>query len=166
LQDSTVSIRGHLQRVDGGGTRAGTPRQSVLDVGLKLSYSYFLNMQGILHTVLRQISNIARVTFCVSVALMLVMLPVPRVHQAADHFRSPEIRRSIERNVFLERTKNDFSERISTNYLEPTSLLRTETEDSVKLIVGFAPTPQVPITRLLLRLKLGSSVSGTPDPLL
>jgi hypothetical protein len=123
-------------------------------------------MQRIFHTVLHRFSNIAHAMACLSVALMLLTLPVPRVHQAADHFRSPEMRRSIERNVFLERSKDDSSERISANYLEPTSLFRTETEDRVKPFAGFAATPQVPLTGLLMRLKLGSSRSGTPDPLL
>jgi hypothetical protein len=123
-------------------------------------------MQRPLHTVLRRISDVVYLATCLGVALMLLTLPVARVHQAADHFRSPEIRRSIERNVFLERTKNDSSERISASYLEPTSLFRTETEDSVKPFAGFVPIRQVPPTRLLMRFKLGSSRSGTPDPLL
>ena len=110
--------------------------------------------------------NIAELAVCLGVVLMLLTLPVPRAHQFTDHFRAPEVRRSVERNVFLERTKSDASERISTHYLQPTGLFRADTEDSVKPFREFALTPRVPLTRLLLRLKLGPSRSGTPDPLL
>jgi hypothetical protein len=98
--------------------------------------------------------------------LMLLTFPVQRVHQFADHYRTPEIRRSVARHSFLDETKSDASERISAHYLEPGSLVLVDFENDVKPFKESARVPRVPLARLLLRLKLGSSLSGTSDPLL
>jgi len=97
---------------------------------------------------------------------MLLTLPLSRVHQPTVHVRAPEFRRSVQRHIFLEQTKPDTAERISAHYLQPTGLFQVDAADSAKLFKKFAPIPQVSLTRLLLRLKLGKSRSNTPDPLI
>jgi hypothetical protein len=108
----------------------------------------------------------AQLIASLGVMLMLLTFPVGRIHQATDHFRSPEVRRSVERNVFLERTKSDASERVVPQKFKSPGLFLIDTADSVKADKEFTPTPQIPLTRLLLRLKLGPSRSSTTDPLL
>jgi hypothetical protein len=125
-----------------------------------------MKMRGVLHSAFRRAANIVRIAAGLSVGLMLLMLPVPGVHQRVDHFRSPEIRRSIERSVFLERSSNGTSDCLSTNYLEPTGFVRANAEDSVLPPKEYAFIPQIPLPRLLLRHNSGSSHSGIPDPLL
>jgi hypothetical protein len=123
-------------------------------------------MQGVLHSVFRRSVNIIHLAASLSVAVMLFALPLPRVHQAIDHFRSPEIRRSIERNVFLERTTNDTSESLSSSHVELTGLFLANDEDRATFSTECTFIPQIPLPRLLLRRNSGSSHSGIQDPLL
>ncbi len=125
-----------------------------------------IEMRCILHRVLAGTSNIARLAVYLSVALMLLTLPLSRVHQPTVHVRSPELRQSVQRHIFLEQTNPDAAERISAHYLQPTGLFQADAIDRAKLFKKFAPIPQVSRTRLLLRLKLGKSRSSTPDPLI
>lgn len=125
-----------------------------------------MKVHGVFHNVFRRSVNVIHLAASLSVALMLLTLPVPRVYQPADHFRSPEIRRSIERSVSLERTTNDTSESISASYLEPTGFFRANDEARLTPSTEYTFVPQIRLSRLLLRRNAGSSRSGIPDPLL
>ena len=120
-----------------------------------------IEMRCILHRVLGGTSNIARLAVYLSVVLMLLTLPLSGVHQPTVHMRAPELRRSVQRHIFLEQTKTDAAERISAHYLQPTGLFQADTADSAKPFEKFAPIPQVSLARLLSRLKLGESRSNT-----
>ena len=100
---------------------------------------------------------------CIIVALILVVLPLARSHRAGVHFRTHEARRSVERHTFLEQSKVYEIERVHPATLR---FAFVALEDAPRPLQGFVRTPQLPITRLLLRLKLGLSSSGSPDPLL
>jgi hypothetical protein len=98
-------------------------------------------------------------------ALMLLSFPLQiGVHDFNDHFRNPRVCQSIVRHTSVERGESSGVDRIAV-------------VDAVRMqaLVGEAefkagpPRPQlvpsIPLPRLFLRLKLGSS-SSSPDPLI
>jgi hypothetical protein len=129
-------------------------------------YYQRLTMDRSLQLRVRGISAILRLMACLASVVMLVTLSAPRGHQVADHFRFPEIRRAVEQHTFVDKSKIDAYESISANYVRPSSLFQIDTDLGVKPSRDLTPVPTVPISRLLLRIKLGPSRSSTPDPLL
>ena len=123
-------------------------------------------MHGILHNLIRRASNVIHLAAFLSVSLLLLTLPVSRIHQTATHCRAPDIRRSIERHVFLERAEEHPLKGISATFHEPNGLFRANTEESLKPFAEYESIPQILPARLLLRLKLRSSRSAAPDPLI
>jgi hypothetical protein len=112
-----------------------------------------------------ELSKILHLLVCLTGALMLVF-PVSRVHQRIDHFRAPDIVRSVEMHTSLDRTTGDpWKQRISANHCYLDTVLDAEEELPITL-AGIESTPTVPIIRMLLRLKLGPTPSADSDPLL
>jgi hypothetical protein len=101
---------------------------------------------------------------CLCSILMLMTFPTIRIHQPAEHLRTPGIWRSITRHTSLDRTTADSSERISVDH-RCLETLFVKNEEPQKALGNIDPTPSVPIVRLLLRLKLGPSPSDISDPL-
>jgi hypothetical protein len=96
--------------------------------------------------------------------LMLLTFSIARIHQPADHFRMPETFRSVTRQISLDRTTCDSSERLSFEHRHFDVML-INNEDTADSRREFDSTPSIPIIRLLLRLKLGPSASDSSDPL-
>jgi hypothetical protein len=98
---------------------------------------------------------------------MLLTFPLIKAHTFNDHFRTPEIRRSILRHTQVAETENATAqsvERIRIQPFELPLLLESETKFATVTNVEFIP-PSSP-TRLFLRLKLGASPAGGEDPLI
>jgi hypothetical protein len=70
------------------------------------------------------------------------------------------------RTTPVARTGAGTAERIANQAVMPAILESVETGDAVKPVVKFEFSPQVPISHLLARMKLGCSRSGGQDPLL
>ncbi len=114
----------------------------------------------------RRAAKLLNLAACVVSMLMLLAFPLERVHQYTNHLRAPEIRRTIERHTFVAHSEARTAERIANQAVMPAILESVETPDAVKPVVDFKLSPQVPISHLLARLKLGSVHSGGQDPLL
>jgi hypothetical protein len=103
---------------------------------------------------------------CIVSVLMLLAFPVQRVHQYTNHFRAPQIRRSIVRHTPIAHPEAGTAERIANQAVLPALPVYIDTGDEVAPAANIEFVPQVPISHLLSRLKLGSSRSGGQDPLL
>src|ERR1700757_2567346 len=119
------------------------------------------------HRTLARMARIIHLTTCVSVVLVLLTLPIPRDHQPAERVRAPEITRLITRSVSPERCTNDTCDSIGPVSLDFFPVRAIAQNDRLEPVVQFAatPAPRIALTRLLLRLKLGSSQSGASDPI-
>jgi hypothetical protein len=102
---------------------------------------------------------------CAFSVLMLLTLPIRSAHQYQNHFRSPEVRRTIERHTFFAHTNIGPAERISHSAVQPTLLASVEDEDAIEPAGNREFSPPILTSRLLLRPKLGSR-SNSQDPLL
>jgi hypothetical protein len=124
-------------------------------------------MRTSLTSVTKSAASVVRVVAClVSVALLLTF-PLGKAHTFNDHFRTPEIRRSIVRNTQVAETDNATSESVQRINIRPIplpQLLDPNKESANTTNVEFVP--QAAPTRLFLRLKLGTSPGGGEDPLI
>ena len=112
-------------------------------------------------------SSLLNLAACVVSVLMLLTFPVRQAHQFAPHFRTPQVRRSVERHTPISQPEAGPVERHAHQAVVP--MLFTPADDAgyvAKPFAHFEIPSQVPIARLLSRLKLGSSRSGGQDPLL
>ena len=103
---------------------------------------------------------------CVVSVLMLLAFPIRQADQFTNHFRTPEVRRSIERHTPIAQPESGPAERIAHQAVMPSVVMPVETGNVVDPVAKVDLSFQVPLSRLLLRLKLGSSRSGGQDPLL
>ena len=110
---------------------------------------------------------IIRTGLCLVGMLTLVTFVTLQGHQFTDHFRAPEVRRSTERHTVLIESRNDASDKITVAQRlsrVPVVDAKSVTRPLGQFDSSFVPT--LPITRLLVRLKLGPSRSGGQDPLI
>lgn len=110
--------------------------------------------------------NGLHLAFCLCVALVLLILPMPHGHQPIQKIRAPEISHSLTSSVSLERSTSDISDRLVLNCLRPVQSFVPATQDRVEPREVFDPAPRDSLIRLLLRFKLGPSASSLSDPLL
>lgn len=108
--------------------------------------------------------RIAHIAACAIGLMMLLSVPIQRPHRFTDHFRGPEVRRSIERHTKIAPPESGPENRIQFDVLRRLAA-PVDDEAEIKALPDFDPVPQVPLTRLLLRLKLASSRAGAQDPL-
>jgi hypothetical protein len=98
---------------------------------------------------------------------MLLTFPLSKAHTFNDHFRTPEIRRSIVRHTQVAEAENATTESVQRINIQPTplpKLLDLNKQSASITIVEFVP--QAAPSRLFLRLKLGASPGGGEDPLI
>jgi hypothetical protein len=105
------------------------------------------------------------VAFAFSV-LMLLTLPIRSAHRYTNHFRTPEVRRTVERHTYVVHGNAGSAECVSHQDVLVPVRVSVDDGDAIKPAIDSEIAPQIPISRLLLRLKLGSSRSGNQDPLL
>jgi hypothetical protein len=119
-----------------------------------------------LHSKTRKAARLLNLAVCVVSVLMMLAFPMRSAHQFGFHFRTPEVRRSIERNTAFANPEPKPSERIPYQAVRPALFVLVDTGDAPFPIAHVELSSNVDFPRLLLRLKLGSSRSGSQDPLL
>jgi hypothetical protein len=117
------------------------------------------------HSTARKVARLLNLAACVTSILMLLAFPIHSAHQFSDHFRTPEVRRSIERHTPIAHPDSGTSERIPHQALLPVLLMSPDYGEAIKPAPTWELASQIPSSRLLLRLKLGSSRSSSQDPL-
>jgi hypothetical protein len=98
--------------------------------------------------------------------LMLISFPIRSAHQFENHFRTPEVRRSIERHTAIVNPESKAPERISYQGVLPSFLKITDAADVPYPVARGQVSDHLEFPHLYPRLKLGSSRSGSQDPLL
>lgn len=120
-----------------------------------------------LHSFIRRCVLLTRVSASLVAALTLLTFALPHAHQSTNHFRTPEVRNSIERHTFLNETRSDCSSRIGIEQDLLSPLLLTTVEDRMAKLETQRPVILPRASRLLARLKLGPrSDSSGSDPLI
>ena len=114
---------------------------------------------------LRTAAAIIRAIACVASVAMLLTFPTIKPHTFTDHFRTPEVRRSILRHTQLAEVENGTVKCIVRLGIQPNALpllfdfkAKFPTISNVELALQASPT------HLFLRLKLGASPAGGEDP--
>ncbi len=108
--------------------------------------------------------TMTRMTACLIAALTLLTFPAQHMHQAANHFRTPEVRNSIERHTFLNDTRSDCSYQITIEQDRFSPLILIDSDDRPAMVETQGPILAPRISRLLLRLKLRPHTSSGQDP--
>jgi hypothetical protein len=99
--------------------------------------------------------------------IMLLAFPLVRAHDFNAHFRFNEARRSTIRHTSIETNKSETPvDQISQNHQRPNPVIPVELKLNTDPQPDVTWVSSVPISRLLLRLKLGVSRTGPADPLL
>jgi hypothetical protein len=118
------------------------------------------------HSITRKAATLLNLAVCVVSVLMLLAFPLRSAHQFTDHFRTPEVRRSIERHTPIAHPDSRIADRIAHQAIMPAFLVPVDIGEATFSVANVEVSSKTPISRLLLRLKLGSSRSGGQDPLL
>jgi len=113
-----------------------------------------------------QAASVLNFAACLVSVLMLLAFPMQSAFRLADHFRAPEVRRSIVRHTFIAQHQSGPVDRIARQAVLPAFPAPIDTENVTEPISNIEISSQVPLSRLLLRVKLGPSRSGGRDPLL
>lgn len=110
-----------------------------------------------------RLAHVLNLLACAVSLLMLLAFPLRSAHQYTNHYRAPEIRRAIERNTPIAHPEAETAECIAHQAVLPRLLAPTHTGEVAEPVSNIEFFSQVPLSRLLLRLKLGSSRSGGQD---
>jgi hypothetical protein len=103
---------------------------------------------------------------CVLSVAMLLSLPASTVHDFDAHFRTPEVRRSIERTTSVAFGEDNAGECLDRSNLLPTFFVPSEPDHHPTARDTVEKPFTAPRFRILSRLRLMSSGSGGQDPLL
>ncbi len=110
------------------------------------------------------IGSVLRPAACLTAMLLLLSFPMTPAHRFSTHFRSPEVRRSLERHTFVASYDAHPDIEPSDINLAPTPEAQIEVSAGVASPRAFELPRPVSLARLLMRPKLGSSAGGQ-DPL-
>jgi|SRR5580698_862587 hypothetical protein len=104
---------------------------------------------------------------CVLSVAMLLSFPAGNAHRFNPHFRSPEVRRTAERHTSIASPSHVTDESALQPRVMPTFFAPMQSSaTALGRDRGFASPAEVPVLRLLNRLKLCTSGSSGQDPLL
>jgi hypothetical protein len=118
------------------------------------------------HFATRQAASLPKVAVCVVTVLMLLAFPLRSTHHFADHFRNPEVRRSIERHTPIAHSDTETTGRVAHQIVLPAFVSPLDIGKARFPVTKVQVSSETPISRFLLRLKLGSSRSGSQDLLI
>jgi hypothetical protein len=116
------------------------------------------------HITVHKAARLFNLAACIVSVLTLLTFPMQAAHQFTDHFRTPEVRRSIERHTPLAQPESQATDRIPHQALLPHILIPVEDGKAIVPVTNLEFSSQVPLSRLFSHLKLGRSRSGGPDP--
>ena len=111
-------------------------------------------------------ASVVQASACFVSLLMLLTFPIHHVHHFSDHFRTREIRSSIERHTFVGRSEADDGDQVDVREAFRVRLLLSYHSDVRKFTNHPESPTELPSTRLLVRLKRGPSHRASADPLL
>jgi hypothetical protein len=106
------------------------------------------------------------VAACIISIVMLLSFPASKVHCFGAHFRSPEVRRAVERQTSVAHGESNLHESIARSGLLPTFFTPRETNSKIIPVDNFESAAEVTLLSLLNRRKLNPCGSGAQDPLL
>lgn len=112
------------------------------------------------------LTAILNVAACIVSVVMLLSFPAVRVHSFGTHFRSPTVRRSIERHTAVAQTDDQGGDRVAPAVALPSFFTSIEPASRVVTRGDSPPFSHPPIVRLLSRRKFCPSASSGQDPLL
>jgi hypothetical protein len=118
------------------------------------------------HITVHKAARLFNLAACIVSVLTLLTFPMQSAHQFTNHFRTPEVRRSIERHTPVTQSESQVTECIPYQALLPNLIIPVDEGKVPIRVTNFEFASQVPLSRLLSRLKLGPSRSDGPDPLL
>jgi hypothetical protein len=118
-----------------------------------------------LTAMMRTTAAIIRAIACIASVAMLLTFPIIKPHSFADHFRTPEVRRSIVRHTQVAEVENATVRTVERFGIQPSAVpllfdCKTKHPDISNVELALEAIP----TRLFLRLKLGASPAGGEDP--
>jgi len=125
-------------------------------------------MRTSLTAVMKTGATVIRGIACIAIVAMLLTFPTIKPHNFTDHFRTPEVRRSILRHTQVAEVENGTEKSVERLGIHPNALPLLFDFDFAK--TKFATTSNLELalqaspTRLFLRLKLGASPAGGEDP--
>ncbi len=114
----------------------------------------------------KALASFLHLVVCIVSLAMLLLVPATRVHNFGTHFRSPEVRRAAQRHTSIAHSDSNPNERIAESTPLPAFFTPTETFSNTIALDSFVSYAEVPVVRLLNRLKLNPSGSSGQDPLL
>jgi hypothetical protein len=116
-------------------------------------------------TLIRQLRPVVHAFVAAVVFAVLLVFPAARPHSLTNHFRTPEVRNSIQRHTSLGDTRTDVSPQIATeyNHVSDAFLLADGGVEPARRLNESPPPPQFV---LRVRMKLGNSRVNSTDPLL
>src|SRR5579864_8931644 len=118
-------------------------------------------MRTPLAAMLRTAAAIIRAIACIASVAMLLTFPTIKPHTFTDHFRTPEVRRSILRHTQVAKVENDTVKSVVRLGIQPNPLpLLFDFKTKFTTISNIELALQASPTRLFLRLKLGASPAG------
>jgi hypothetical protein len=110
---------------------------------------------------------IIRAVACIASVAMLLTFPTIKAHSFTDHYRTPEVRRSIVRYTQVAEVENGTVKTVERLGIQPSAVpLLFDCKTKFPNISDVELTLQALPTRLFLRLKLGASPAGGEDPLI
>ena len=122
--------------------------------------------RNLLKSIGRPIASLLRVAVCFASVAMLLSFPAARAHNFGQHFGTSQIRQNIVRHTFVAGPADGATEKIAHIDAMPTIATSATVENVAKIFFSRSIVFAVPTFRILHHLKLGSSRSGAPDPLL
>lgn len=116
---------------------------------------------------LRVIATILESAVCALALAMLLTFPVRAGHQFANHFRPTRVEQQIKRRTSIAQPETKCVQRIALPAINPIEPI----DDPAHETAHPAPEYEVlkisqPVTRTLMRIKLGPSQSDSSPPLL
>ena len=111
----------------------------------------------------KAIASFAHLAVCIVSIAMLLLIPATKVHHFGTHFRSPEVRRTAQRHTAIAHSDSSAPQRIAES--TPLPAFFTPTETFSKTVALDSVRHEIPLVRLLHRLKLNPSGSSGQDPL-
>lgn len=124
-------------------------------------------MQQLLKFGVRSIIKSQHVAAWVAAIAVVLTFSVVPVHQFSPHFRSPDLGRWTEGHTNAAQPETSAAGRIApTIALERTIPALVQIDSASSSLVDIELASEVPLARLLKRLKLGPSRTANSDPLI
>ena len=125
------------------------------------------SMQRHLSSDIKKLTAILYLAVCGLSVAMLLLFPSTRLHNFGTHFRTPEVRRTIQSQTFLTQSDETCAHECAAEstplpeFFTPADTIRTPLESDGREVIV-----ELPFARLLHRMRLNRSSSGAQDPLL